>query len=246
MAPVGRGDELRRDADAVAGLSDAAFENVRHTKGRGDLANVLMLALERERRGARDHLQARDLRQEVDDFLGQAVAEVLVLLVAAHVLERQDRDRWLSRSPDRCPTCLQRGLHLVHRLKPLAGTCLARHRRTIRSSAGGAASGGGSSRKTALTTCAAVLPAKGARAGEHLVEDCAEAEDVGARVERFALGLLRRHVRRRARDDALTRARDVLRPTVMTFARPKSSTFARPSVVTMMLAGFRSRWRMPF
>ena len=30
------------------------------------------------------------------------------------------------------------------------------------------------------------------------------------------------------------------------FARPKSSTFTRPSVVSMMLAGLRSRWTMPF
>ena len=31
----------------------------------------------------------------------------------------------------------------------------------------------------------------------------------------------------------------------MALARPKSSTFTVPSGVTLMLAGFRSRWMMP-
>jgi hypothetical protein len=31
-----------------------------------------------------------------------------------------------------------------------------------------------------------------------------------------------------------------------TAAKPKSSTFTRPAGVIMMLAGFRSRWVMPF
>ena len=44
----------------------------------------------------------------------------------------------------------------------------------------------------------------------HLVQDAAEAEEVGAAVERFAAGLLRRHVLRRAGDDAESRDRDVV------------------------------------
>ena len=35
-------------------------------------------------------------------------------------------------------------------------------------------------------------------------------------------------------------------PIADAFASPKSSTFTTPSGVTLMLAGFRSRWMMPF
>jgi hypothetical protein len=35
-------------------------------------------------------------------------------------------------------------------------------------------------------------------------------------------------------------------PGSVSFASPKSRIFARPSVVTKMLAGFRSRWTIPF
>ena len=133
-------------------------------------------------------LKSRDLRQEVDDLLGQAVAEILVLLVAAHVLEREDRNRWLRVARVR-PTCLRA------RPSPRASTEIADRlawpgiaARSARG-AGGAARGGGSSRKTALTTLRGRVAAKGARAGEHLVEDCAETEHVRARVERFALAL---------------------------------------------------------
>ena len=80
---------------------------------------------------------------------------------------------------------------------------------TMRSSGAGAWSGGGSSRNTALTTCAVVSPRERSRAGEHFVEDRAEAEDVGARIERLALCLLRRHVRRRPEDRALDGPRHV-------------------------------------
>ncbi len=41
-------------------------------------------------------------------------------------------------------------------------------------------------------------------AGEQLVEDAAEREDVGPRVDLFAFDLLRRHVLRRADDDVRT------------------------------------------
>src|SRR3546814_4218157 len=47
------------------------------------------LALEVERRRARCDLQLRQLGQQVEDFLGDAVAEVFVLGVATHVDEGQ-------------------------------------------------------------------------------------------------------------------------------------------------------------
>jgi hypothetical protein len=39
-------------------------------------------------------LRPATVRQQVDDLLGQAVAEVLVVRIAAHVGERQHGDGW--------------------------------------------------------------------------------------------------------------------------------------------------------
>ena len=50
---------------------------------------------------------------------------------------------------------------------------------------------------------------EGRRAGEHLVEQRAQGVHVGARVQRFALALLRRHVVRRADDRAHVRQRSL-------------------------------------
>ena len=105
---VARVDELRGDAEARPGSPHAAFENGGDAQRVGDLANVLGLALEREGRRARGHLQPRDLRQEIDDLLGQAVAEVLVVLVRAHVGERQHGDgglRVVRRRGGAVPVC---------------------------------------------------------------------------------------------------------------------------------------------
>ena len=93
VAAIDCGDELGHDPNAIASLSDAAFEHGRHAEGHRDLAHVFMPAFEGERRRACDHLQVRDLGQEIDDLLGKAVTEVIVLLVAAHVLEREHGDR---------------------------------------------------------------------------------------------------------------------------------------------------------
>ncbi len=86
-------DQLRGDPHAIAGLADAALEQVRDAELLGDRRDVGARALEAPRRRARRHAQALDLREDVQQFLGQSVGEVLVLLVAAHVDERQHRDR---------------------------------------------------------------------------------------------------------------------------------------------------------
>ena len=61
-----------------------------------------------------------DARQRIDDFFGQAVAEILVLLVAAHVLERQHDDRRLF-SGWRRRHVIERGSQLAHRLEAIEG-----------------------------------------------------------------------------------------------------------------------------
>ena len=87
--------------------------------------------------------------------------------------------------------------------------CLARHRRTMCPRGSGAIKGGGSSRRTALRTSAVGVAAERAGAGQHLVEDGAQAEHVRARVERTPLRLFGRHVCGGARHDALARVRHV-------------------------------------
>src|SRR3546814_15287924 len=80
---VGSGiDQLRRDAHVLAGAAYAAFEyraDAQLSRHGGDAG---LLALEHERGGARRALELRQLRQQVEDFLGDAVAEVFVIGVA--------------------------------------------------------------------------------------------------------------------------------------------------------------------
>ena len=92
MRIVGGFDQLHVHPHRVAALLHAAFQDVRHAKLAGDLGQVFRRALVMLGRGARDHLQIGDLRQAGQDFVLDAVGKVGVLLVAAQVLERQDRD----------------------------------------------------------------------------------------------------------------------------------------------------------
>ena len=92
MAAGGDVVELRGDAHAVAALADAAFEHVAHAELVGDLLQVNGLALVDERGVARDHEEPAQLRQRGDDVLADAVGEILLLRIAAHVGEGQHRD----------------------------------------------------------------------------------------------------------------------------------------------------------
>ena len=76
---AGRGiDELRRDADAIAGAADAAFEDVTDAKLATDLPDVRRLAFVLEARVAGDDEQLGEARQLGDDVFGDAVAEVVL------------------------------------------------------------------------------------------------------------------------------------------------------------------------
>ena len=91
-------DELRGDAHAVARLAHAAFEHIADAELASDLPHVDRLALVGEARIARDHEQPFDARQAGDDVLDHAVGEILLLRIAAHVLERQTAIEGLSGS----------------------------------------------------------------------------------------------------------------------------------------------------
>ncbi len=108
---------------------------------------------------------------------------------------------------------------------------------------------------------------EGAAAGDHFVENASEAEQIAARVGFRSLQNFRGHVlessddrtflrerrrrrgercqvhRRRGRSEAGRWPASAIRAN-SGFARPKSISFA-PALVSMMFAGFRSRWMMP-
>ena len=86
-------DQLRGDADALPGTADAAFEHRRDVELLRDRRYVDVLALEEERRSARCDAQSADLRQHVQELVGEPVGEVLVLFVAAQVDEGKHGDR---------------------------------------------------------------------------------------------------------------------------------------------------------
>src|SRR5207249_10857159 len=93
MKAIGHLDELRRDSDVVARRANTPFENVPDIEIAADLLKCDILFPEEERGRATGDLQTGDLAQDIDDLLGEAVAEVLILLVRAHVGDGKYCDR---------------------------------------------------------------------------------------------------------------------------------------------------------
>ena len=76
-------DQLRGDADGVRGASHTPFEHRTHVQFARNRADVVVLTLEGERRGARGDLQSVDLSQRIEQLLGEPVREVLLILITA-------------------------------------------------------------------------------------------------------------------------------------------------------------------
>ena len=117
-------DQLRGDAYTIAGLAHTAFEHGGHVEFVRDRRNVDVGALEGERGRARGDAQAANLGEHVQQLFRQPVGEVLVVLVATHVDERQHGDRWCCLVRQRGPrpqrresTGQFRMAHLKHRLR---------------------------------------------------------------------------------------------------------------------------------
>src|SRR5271157_1953001 len=68
---------------------NAAFEKRCHAQLLADLPDIRLAAAESERRCPGRHAQSVDARQHGDDFVGQAVAEVFVLLIRTQIRKRQ-------------------------------------------------------------------------------------------------------------------------------------------------------------
>ena len=93
LKAIGHVAQLHGDAHAIPGSPHAAFEHRRHVQLLADGPKVVALALEGERRRARGDPQTLERRQSVENFLGDAVAEPVLILRGAHVGEGQHGDR---------------------------------------------------------------------------------------------------------------------------------------------------------
>jgi len=80
MAAVARGHEPGRDAHPAPLAADAPLENAGDIEPCPDLPDVEPHPADGERRGPGDHAQAGNPGQRAYDLLGEALAEVVVLL----------------------------------------------------------------------------------------------------------------------------------------------------------------------
>jgi hypothetical protein len=101
MRPVRSVDQLRGDAHATACLAHAAFEHIAHAEFAPNLLHIDGAAFVGEARVAGDDEEPSYSGERSDDLLDHAVGKIFLLGVAAHVLEWQDRNRWLVRQYER-------------------------------------------------------------------------------------------------------------------------------------------------
>jgi hypothetical protein len=123
-----RVDQLRGDADASGRRLDAALQDVAHAELTGDLPDVDGLALEGKARVPGDHEQPAQTRERRGDLLGDAVRQVIVAQIAAHIVERQHRDRGLVESAEIRRLQGRHGV-LGLRIRPRLGALIAPGRR---------------------------------------------------------------------------------------------------------------------
>src|SRR5215468_7487121 len=120
-------DELHGNAQAISGAANTALENRADVQRPSDFADVQSLSTKSKRRSARGHAKAFDSVELVDQFFCEAVTEILVFLVSAHICERKHRNRVSGHFQFHCDRCAagryfaQRKGHLGHVLKSLAG-----------------------------------------------------------------------------------------------------------------------------
>lgn len=100
--PAGfRLDQLRRDAHAIRGLPHAAVHQVIRPERQARRTRIATGTLEGKTGVAGNDRQRTVLGQRGDDVLGDAVREIVLLGIAAEIVERQDRDGWPAAPLDR-------------------------------------------------------------------------------------------------------------------------------------------------
>src|SRR5262245_36570710 len=95
MRATVRVDELSSDANARHCLADAAFQHVANTKLSTNLSYVELLAFVKEAGIACDYEKPLSTRERGYDVFDHPVSKVVLLGIAAHVLEWQHGDRRL-------------------------------------------------------------------------------------------------------------------------------------------------------
>ncbi len=216
VVAAGDVDQLRRDAQPVAGLAHAPLEHRGHAELPPDEQPVLDPSRRRERRGARSDTQPLDMRQVRDDLLGDALTEVLLIVVGAHVDERQDRDRRLAageRRPERLARQTQIGQHLGHARVAILGALGQRTRhdavelgRNLRIDQ---RDGLGLVAQDRSHQLGGRVAGERQASREHLVEHHTPRPDVATRVDGLAAQVLRSHVDRGSAGELGSRARFV-------------------------------------
>src|SRR5260370_1482809 len=88
-------DQLRSNAYPTARPAYGAFQEIAHTQFAPNLLHVNRTTLVGETRISGDHEEPANAGQRRDNVLDHAISEIFLLGIAAHVLERQHRDRGL-------------------------------------------------------------------------------------------------------------------------------------------------------
>jgi hypothetical protein len=96
LTPISGLHERNADAHAIPCFPHAPFQQMRHPESAADCARILRPAFKPERRSAPDDAQLADLRERVDQLLGESIGEILLRGISASVHERQHRDRLRS------------------------------------------------------------------------------------------------------------------------------------------------------
>lgn len=86
-------DQLPGDAQPIAAAANATLEHIADAEVAADLADIDRLALVGEGGVARDHGEAAAAGKRGGDVLGNAIGKIILLRIAAHIGERQHRDR---------------------------------------------------------------------------------------------------------------------------------------------------------
>ncbi len=111
----GHVDELGRDADVVAVLAHAAFDDVADAELFADLLVVDGFLLVDERGIPRDHIEPAQLRQRGDDVLADAFGKIFLLRLAGEIGKRQHRNRGAIERRERRMQRLARGIERLER-----------------------------------------------------------------------------------------------------------------------------------
>ena len=85
-------DQLDVDAHAISRAPHRAFQNVSHSEGQADLAQVARARFVLANRSPADDFQVGDLGQVREDIILDAIREILILLIVAQIFEWQHRD----------------------------------------------------------------------------------------------------------------------------------------------------------